>query len=56
MENGSTEEEAVSSFGDVDTLSNELLKAYKVKVNKSEDFIGNFANKIIKICYGCYIW
>ncbi len=49
MENGSTEEEAVSSFGDVDTLSNELLKAYKVKVNKSEDFIGNFANKIIKI-------
>lgn len=49
IENGSSEEEAVSSFGDIDELADELLKAYKVKVNKNEDFIGNFANKIVKI-------
>ncbi len=49
IEAGSTEEEAVNSFGDVDLLADELLKAYKVKVSKNEDPIGNFANKIVKI-------
>ena len=49
MEAGSTEEEAVEAFGDVDELADELLKAYKVKVEKNEDPIGNFANKVVKI-------
>ena len=49
IENGSTEEEAVSSFGDVNELADELLKAYKVKVEKNDDPIGNFANKVIQL-------
>ncbi len=49
MEAGSTEEEAVEAFGDVDELADELLKAYKVKVEKNEDPIGDFANKVVKI-------
>jgi len=48
IEAGSTEEEAVASFGDIDELSSELLKAYKVKVHE-EDPIGHFANKAINI-------
>ncbi len=49
IEAGATEEEAVDSFGDIDELADELLKAYKVKVPKNDDPIGNFANKVVKI-------
>ncbi len=49
IEAGASEEEAVNSFGDIDELADELLKAYKVKVPKNDDPIGNFANKVVKI-------
>ena len=49
IEAGASEEEAVDSFGDIDELADELLKAYKVKVPKNDDPIGNFANKVVKI-------
>ena len=49
IEAGPSEEEAVNSFGDIDELADELLKAYKVKVPKNDDPIGNFANKVVKI-------
>ena len=49
IENGSTEEEAVASFGNVNELAEELLKAYKVKVEKNDDPIGTFANKVISL-------
>ena len=49
IEAGASEEVAVNSFGDIDELADELLKAYKVKVPKNDDPIGNFANKVVKI-------
>ena len=49
IEAGASEEEAVNSFGNIDELADELLKAYKVKVPKNDDPIGNFANKVVKI-------
>ena len=49
IEAGASEEKAVDSFGDIDELADELLKAYKVKVPKNDDPIGNFANKVVKI-------
>lgn len=34
VKNGKTEQEAVSNFGDIDELSNEILHAYKLKVKE----------------------
>ena len=45
--NGKSETEAVASFGDVTELTNELLKAYKIKTKEPEDPIGHFASKVI---------
>lgn len=36
IKNGATEEEAIKDFGDVDELANELLKAYKINVEKKK--------------------
>lgn len=48
MESGASEEEAVSSFGNIDELANELLKAYKIKAH-DDDPIGTFASKVMHI-------
>lgn len=49
MESGSSEEEAAASFGDVDDLAQELLKAYKVNPNYQEkDVIGSFSQKVLQ--------
>lgn len=37
IQNGQTEEEAIKDFGDIDELTTELLKAYKINVNKSKN-------------------
>ncbi len=48
MESGMKEEDAVSSFGEVDELANELLKTYKSPHKKdSSDPIGDFSRKVI---------
>jgi len=49
MESGVSEEDAVNSFGDVDELASELLRAYKIKVKKETDPIGDFTKKAINI-------
>ena len=49
MAGGSSEEEAVESFGSVDELAEELLRAYKVKIKKNDDPIGTFANKVLNV-------
>lgn len=35
MKNGATEEDAIKDFGDIDELATELLKAYKINVEKN---------------------
>lgn len=50
IQNGVTEEEAIKDFGDIDELATELLKAYKIDVDKnrkSGNWISNFADQII---------
>lgn len=57
MQNGKTEEEAIKDFGDIDELTTELLKAYKINVdnNRKEKNVwnslvtkfNNFMDKII---------
>jgi len=48
IESGVEEKEAVASFGDVEELANELLAAYKIKVKKEQDPIGDFAAKVME--------
>ncbi len=48
IESGVKEEEAVESFGDVEELANELLAAYKIKVKKENDPIGDFSKKVME--------
>ena len=36
VQNGKTEEEAIADFGDMDELVTELLKAYKINVEKNK--------------------
>lgn len=47
MENGATEIDAVASFGDIDELVSDLLKAYKINIKKQNDPIGDFSKKVI---------
>lgn len=47
MEKGVSEEDAIESFGDIDELVEELLRAYKIKVRKESDPIGDFTKKVI---------
>ena len=49
MENGATEEDAVASFGSVSELAEELLSAYKVRIKKESDPIGEFSKKIMNV-------
>ncbi len=50
MESGMTEEEAVSSFGDVEELGTELLKTYRRKMKKTpQDPIGDFSKKVMSV-------
>ncbi len=49
IENGVIEEEAIESFGNIDELANELLKAYKINVKEEKDPIGDFSKKILSI-------
>ena len=48
---GSTEEEAVKSMGNINELSRELLSAYKIKnpKEKNGDVINNFVDEFLKI-------
>ncbi len=49
VKSGKTEEEAIKDFGSIDELTTELLKAYKINVNKKEkekNFINNFVESI----------
>lgn len=48
IDNGASEEEAVESFGDIDELADELLRAYKINVKKDKDPIGDFSKKVIQ--------
>jgi len=48
MESGASEESAVEAFGDIDELAKELLSAYKIKVNKDKDPIGDFSKKVLE--------
>lgn len=50
MQNGASEEEAIKDFGDIDELATELLKAYKINVDKnkkSQNWITTIADKIM---------
>ena len=53
IKNGKSEEEAIKDFGDIDELSKEILKAYKinpkfVKSEEGSDLYQNFENVIKK--------
>jgi len=48
IESGATEEEAVEAFGDLEELANDLLSAYKIKVKKEKDPIGDFSKKVLE--------
>lgn len=47
MKNGATEEEAIKDFGDIDELVTELLKAYKINVEKQKKS-NNIVNDIVE--------
>ena len=48
IQNGATEEDAVASFGEVNELSEELLRSYRRKMKTtSKDPIGDFTDKVM---------
>jgi Predicted membrane protein len=51
IKSGQTEEEAISDFGDINDLVDEILSAYKIntKYNKNSEFNRNFDNFISKV-------
>jgi len=48
MESGVSEENAVEAFGNLDELANDLLSAYKIKIKKEKDPIGDFSKKVLE--------
>lgn len=51
MSQGSTEEEAIKSLGNIDELASELLSAYKIKKpqEKKNDILNNFIEEFVAI-------